>query len=182
MSRRRPGTDLGKQLNEINEGNQTVKIGGGAGRTSRGDGEVRVGTGHGPAINGPSGPESAGGGKLAEKAPSGRISVADRPTGDASSLSPEAVLSKIQSAYMAGLKRCYREFLKKDASARGKVSLSLTVNETGRTVKGAAHGFASEVDECITNLMSTWRFPIPKDKDGEATDASFEIALQLVPD
>jgi hypothetical protein len=27
-----------------------------------------------------------------------------------------------------------------------------------------------------------WRFPIPKDKDGEATDANFEIALQLVPD
>jgi hypothetical protein len=182
MSRRRPGTDLGKQLNEINEGNQAVRIGGGAGRTSRGDGEVRVGTGHGPAINGPSGPESAGGGKVAEKAPSGRISVADRPTGDASSLSPEAVLSKIQSVYMAGLKRCYREFLKKDASARGKVTLSLTVNETGRTVKGAAHGFASEVDECISGQMSTWRFPIPKDKDGEATDASFEIALQLVPD
>ena len=92
------------------------------------------------------------------------------------------MLSKIQSAYMAGLKRCYREYLKKDASARGKVGLSLTINETGRTVKGAAHGFASEVDECITNQMSSWRFPIPKDKDGEATDANFEIALQLVPD
>ena len=182
MSRRRPGADLGKQLNEINEGNQAVRVGGSTGRTSRGDGEVRVGTGHGPAINGPAGPESAGGGKLAEKAPSGRISVADRPTGDASSLSPEAVLSKIQSVYMAGLKRCYREFLKKDASARGKVTLSLTVNESGRAVKGAAHGFASEVDECISGLMSTWRFPIPKDKDGEATDANFEIALQLVPD
>jgi hypothetical protein len=182
MSRRRPGADLGKQLNEISEGNQSVRIGGGTGRTSRGDGEVRVGTGHGPAINGPSGPESAGGGKTAEKAPSGRISVSEKAALDASSLSPEAVLAKIQSAYMAGLKRCYREYLKKDASARGKVSLSLTINETGRTVKGAAHGFASEVDECIGGLMAGWRFPIPKDKDGEATDASFEIALQLVPD
>jgi hypothetical protein len=182
MSRRRPGTDLGKQLNEINEGNQNVKIGGGTGRVSRGDGEVRVGTGHGPAINGPTGPESAGGGKLAEKAPSGRISVSEKAALDASSLSPDAVLSKIQSAYMAGLKRCYREYLKKDASARGKVTLSLTINETGRTVKGNAHGFAGEVDECIGGLMSGWRFPIPKDKDGEPTDASFEIALQLVPD
>src|SRR5439155_5908401 len=178
----RPGTDLGKQLNEINEGNQNVKIGGGTGRVSRGDGEVRVGTGHGPAINGPTGPESAGGGKLAEKAPSGRISVSEKAALDASSLSPEAVLSKIQSAYMAGLKRCYREYLKKDASARGKVTLSLTINETGRTVKGNARGFAGEVDECIGGLMTGWRFPIPKDKDGEATDASFEIALQLVPD
>ncbi|HEX2686600.1 MAG TPA: hypothetical protein VHN14_08280 [Kofleriaceae bacterium] len=46
----------------------------------------------------------------------------------------------------------------------------------------ASAGFASEVDECITGQMSTWRSPIPKNKDGEATDASFEIALQLVPD
>jgi hypothetical protein len=73
-----------------------------------------------------------------DKPPAGRISVVDRPTGDASSLSPEAVLAKIQSAYMAGLKRCYREYLEVDASARGKVSLSLTVNEAGRAVKGVA--------------------------------------------
>jgi hypothetical protein len=30
--------------------------------------------------------------------------------------------------------------------------------------------------------MTTWRFPIPKDKDNEPTEASFSIALQLVPD
>ena len=182
MSKRRPGADLGTQINEVREGGQAVKVGGGAGRTSRGDGEVRVGTGHGPNINGPSGPASAGGGKGQEQAPSGRISVADKQTFDESSLTPDAVLSKIQSAYMAGLKRCYKEFLKKDASARGKVTLSLTVNETGRTVKGSAKGFAGEVDDCIGNLMGGWRFPIPKDKDGEATEASFAITLQLVPD
>jgi len=182
MSKRRPGAELGAQINEVREGGQVVKVGGGAGRTSRGDGEVRVGTGHGPNINGPSGPESAGGGKGAEKGPAGRISVADKQTFDESTLTPDLVLSKIQSAYMAGLKRCYKEFLKKDASARGKVTLALTVNETGRTVKGSAHGFAGEVDECIGNLMSGWRFPIPKDKDGEATEASFSITLQLVPD
>jgi len=38
---------------------------------------------------------------------------------------------------MAGLKRCYKNYLNKDASARGKVTLSLTVNSTGRTVNGA---------------------------------------------
>jgi hypothetical protein len=182
MSKRRPGAELGAQINEVREGGQAVKVGGGAGRTSRGDGDVRVGTGHGPNINGPGGTESAGGGKTVEKAPSGRISVADKQSFDESSLTPDLVLSKIQSAYMAGLKRCYKEFLKKDASARGKVTLSLTVNETGRTVKGSAHGFAGEVDECIGTLMTGWRFPIPKDKDGEATEASFSITLQLVPD
>jgi hypothetical protein len=182
MSKRRPGAELGAQINEVREGGQTVKVGGGAGRGSRGDGDVRVGTGHGPNINGPGGTESAGGGKGQEKAPTGRISVADKQSFDESTLTPDIVLAKIQSVYMAGLKRCYKEFLKKDASARGKVTLSLTINETGRTVKGAAHGFAGEVDDCIGNLMNGWRFPIPKDKEGDPTEASFAITLQLVPD
>jgi hypothetical protein len=182
MSKRRPGAELGAQISEVREGGQPVKVGGGAGRGSRGDGEVRVGTGHGPDINGPGGTESAGGGKDQEKAPAGRISVADKQSFDESTLTPDVVLAKIQSAYMAGLKRCYKEFLKKDASARGKVTLALTINETGRTVQGAAKGFAGEVDDCIGNLMTGWRFPSPKDKDGEATEASFAITLQLVPD
>ena len=182
MSKRRPGAELGAQINEVRESGTQVKVGGGAGRTSRGDGDVRVGTGHGPNIQGPGGTESAGGGKTAEKGPSGRISVADKQTFDESTLTPDIVMAKIQSAYMAGLKRCYREYLKKDASARGKVTLSLTINETGRTVKGAAKGFASEVDDCISNLMTGWRFPIPKDKEGDPTEASFAITLQLVPD
>jgi len=181
MSKRRPGADLGQQIDGVKEGGQQVAIGCGAGRGSRGDGDPRVGTGSGPKINGPSGTESAGGGKT-EKVPQGRIAVSDKQSFDESTLTPDIVLSKIQSAYMAGLKRCYKEYLKKDASARGKVTLSLTINETGRTTSGKAKGFAGEVDDCISSLMGSWRFPIPKDKDGEATEASFAITLQLVPD
>jgi hypothetical protein len=181
MSKRRPGADLGQQIADVREGGKTVAVGGGGGRGPRGNGDARVGTGKGPAINGPGGTESAGGAKE-EKAPTGRIQVADKQTFDDSSLTPDIVLAKIQSAYMAGLKRCYKEYLKKDASARGKVTLELTVNETGRTVSGKANGFAGEVDSCITSQMASWRFPVPKDKDGEPTEASFRIALQLVPD
>ena len=84
---------------------------------------------------------------------------------------------------MPGIKRCYKNYLNKDASARGKVGLSLTVNQTGRTTQGSASGFpADEVNSCITGLMSGWTFPIPKDKDGDPTEASFRITLQLVPD
>jgi hypothetical protein len=181
MSKRRPGADLGTQIADVREGGKQVAVGGGSGRGSRGEGDPRVGTGKGPGISGPGGTETAGGPKE-EKAPTGRINVSDKQTFDDSTLTPDIVLSKIQSAYMAGLKRCYKEHLKKDASARGKVTLSLTVNETGRTVSGKANGFANEVDDCITNQMGSWRFPIPKDKDGEATEASFAITLQLVPD
>jgi hypothetical protein len=182
MSKRRPGADLGQQITDVKEGGKTVAIGGGAGRGTRGDGDPRVGTGTGPKIDGPTGPESAGGGKTTEKAPTGRINVSDKQSFDESTLTPDIVLSKIQSAYMAGLKRCYKTYLAKDASARGKVTLSLTINETGRTTASGAKGFASEVDSCIEGLMGSWRFPIPKDKDGEPTEASFAITLQLVPD
>ena len=182
MSKRRPGADLGQQITDVKEGGKTVAIGGGAGRGTRGDGDPRVGTGSGPKIAGPTGPESAGGGKGVEKAPTGRINVSDKQSFDESTLTPDIVLSKIQSAYMAGLKRCYKTYLAKDASARGKVTLSLTINETGRTTSSGAKGFAGEVDSCIEGLMGSWRFPIPKDKDGEPTEASFAITLQLVPD
>jgi len=92
---------------------------------------------------------------------------------DDSNLSPDAVLAKIQSQYMAGLKHCYKEYLKKDASARGKVVLDLTVNESGRTVDGRASNFsADEVNSCITALMSSCASRFPK-KDNEATSASF---------
>jgi hypothetical protein len=181
MSKRRPGADLGQQIDAVKEGGKTVAVGGGTGRGSRDAGDPRTGTGHGPNINGPGGTEVAGGPKV-EHAPTGRISVSEKSALDESNLSAESVLAKIQAAYMSAIKRCYTSYLKKDASARGKVALSFTVNETGRTLQGAARGFAGEVDECIGGLMSTWRFPVPKDKDGEATSAQFAITLQLVPD
>jgi hypothetical protein len=181
MSKRRPGADLGQQIADVREGGKTVAVGGGAGRGPRGDGDARVGNGKGPNINAPGGTETAGGPKV-EHAPTGRIQVSDKQTFDESSLTPDVVLSKIQSVYMSQIKRCYTTYLKKDASARGKVTLKLTVNETGRAVQTSANGFAGEVDECIGNLMSSWRFPVPKDKDNEATTASFSITLQLVPE
>jgi hypothetical protein len=177
--RRSPGQDLKKQLEEVRDSGKDVKFGT-SGRGTRGDGDPRVGTGKGPGV-GTGGVDSAGGNK-AEQGPSGRISVADKAGLDDSSLSPDAVLAKIMSAYMTGLKRCYKDYLKKDPSARGKVQLSFTVNETGRSVSNKAKGFAGEVDACIQSRMAGWRFPIPKDADGEVTDASFQIALQLVPD
>jgi hypothetical protein len=176
---RSPGQDLNKQLDAAKEAGKSVALGGGSGRGTRGDGDPRVGTGKGPGV-GTGGVDSAGTGKV-ENSPSGRISVADKQSFDESSLTPDAVLAKIMSAYMAGLKRCYKDHLKTDPSARGKVQLSFTVNETGRSVSNKAKGFASAVDACIQSRMDGWRFPIPKDDDGP-TDASFSIALQLVPD
>jgi hypothetical protein len=181
MSRRRPGADLGTQIADVREGGKTVGVGGGANGGPKGNGDPRVGTGKGPGINGPGGTEVAGGPKE-EKAPTGRITVSEKASDDDTSLSPDAVLKKIMSTYMSRIKRCYTDYLKKDASARGKVKLAFTVNSTGRVVKPDATGFAGEVDSCVEGLMGGWTFPKPVDADGDATDATFSITLQLVPD
>lgn len=183
MERRKPGADLGKQLDEVAaSGQQTSTGGGSADRGPRGGGP-RTGTGTGPAVEGPGGPTTVDpGGKQQEKVPAGRISVSDKKSFDESSLTPDAVLRKILGAYMSGLKRCHKDLLKKDPTARGKVKLAFTVNESGRTVSPKASGFNPDLDQCIEGLMSNWRFEVPKDSDGEPTEASFEIALQLVPE
>ncbi len=181
MSKRRPGADLGTQIADVREGGKQVGVGGGTNNGPRGNGDPRVGTGKGPGISGPGGTETAGGPKQ-EKAPTGRITVSEKSSDDDTTLSPDAVLKKIQDTYMTRIKRCYTDHLKTDASARGKVQLSFTVNPTGRLVKPNAKGFASEVDTCIEGLMAGWTFPKPMDKDGEATEAGFSITLQLVPD
>lgn len=178
-NRRSPGDDLNKQLDAARDSGKTVALGGNSGRGTRGDGDPRVGTGKGPGVG--TGTVDSAGGNKQENAPTGRISVSDKQSFDESSLTPDAVLAKIMSSYMAGLKRCYNDYLKTDPSAKGKVNLSFTVNETGRSVSNKAKGFADPVDACIQARMDGWRFPIPKDGDSQPTDASFQIALQLVP-
>lgn len=112
---------------------------------------------------------------------SGRISISGKHAFNQSTLTADLVVTKIQGAYVAGIKRCYRQYLGKDATARGKVEFDFTVNQMGRTVNAKASGFASELDDCLTTLMGGWRFPIPRNKDGDPTDTSFRISLQLAP-
>ncbi len=181
MSSRRPGADLDQQTRDLIASGKNVKVGGGTGGGSRNSGDPRVGTGNGPKINGPTGTETAGGPK-GEKEPTGRISVSSKPTtDDESSLTPDAVLKRIQS-YMPGITHCYKEYLKKEATARGKVQLTFTVNASGRVVSPSASGFpANEVNSCVQGLMGGWTFPPPK-SDGQPTSATFSIGLQLVPE
>ena len=128
------------------------------------------------------GPETAGISISEGASPSGRITLPDTQGADESSLTPDLVLAKIQSAYFGGIKACYTAYLAKDPVARGKVTLRFTVDRRGRTVGGAADGFAAEIDACIEQALGSWVFPIPRNKGGSSADASFSIALQLTPD
>ena len=180
MDRRKPGTDLGQQLDAVQRSGAKVEVGGGTGRGTRGGGSARTGTGRGPDLHGQEGIH--GNDKTQEKVPPGRIKVGQH-TGDTDvSLTPDAVLRKIMQAYMAGLKRCHKDLLKTDPTARGKVTLAFTVSESGRVSRANVNGFNNSLDACIKSRVLTWRFPAPKDKDGDPTDADFQITLQLVPE
>jgi len=106
----------------------------------------------------------------------GRISVTGKVSAD-STLTPDVVLAKIQSAYLAGIKRCYKELLLKTSAAKGKLALAFTVDTKGKTTGASSKGFSTELDDCVKPQLATWRFPIPKDSDGDPTDATFAITL-----
>lgn len=182
MGKTAPGGDLKQQLNEVKDSNANVKIGG-SDRGTR-DGSARTGTGTGPKVEGPGGPKSATGedGKT-EKVPKGRVQVSSKKGFDDTSLTPDAVLSKINSTYMAGLKRCYKELLKTDPTAGPRVELQFTVNDKGRVTSPSVKSDYADLNSCIKGQMSSpWTFNKPVDSDGEPTEASFQITLALRPE
>jgi hypothetical protein len=90
-------------------------------------------------------------------------------------LTPEVVLETIRGRYIAGVERCYRRHLKKDAGARGRVLVSFTVDPKGHARDGDARGVTEQVDECITAQVQRWRFPVPR----HHAEAHFALGLEL---
>jgi hypothetical protein len=82
---------------------------------------------------------------------------------------------------MAGLQRCYRLGLSDDSRLSGTVKISFTVDDRGKVIDADASGVSKQVDGCVGSFMTTWRFAVPRDKDGDPTDASFTVSLALQP-
>ena len=59
--------------------------------------------------------------------------------------------------------------------------VSFVVDDKGASTENSARGANAEVDRCIQDQMGGWRFPVPKDKDGDPTDAPFKLKLALQP-
>lgn len=88
-------------------------------------------------------------------------------------LTPALALARIQSAYRAGVQRCYQSRLKRDPSARGRVVVTFTVDDTGRVAFRRAQGVHRTVEQCVERAMSRWAFPPP------AEQTTFRLALRL---
>lgn len=177
MRDRSPGADLGQQIEDV--GNRPVEVGN-RDETFRQQHDGRIGTDHGPNIEDPT--QIAKNDPKSETKPGGRIKVKPIPGEKPdSTLTVAAVLDKINIVYMQGLQRCYQKGLLDDGTLQGKISMAFTVTERGTLDEQSATGVSSKVDTCVTDFMATWRFPIPKDKDGDPTEQSFKLSLQLTP-
>lgn len=181
-SGRDPRGDLDAAIDEIKSGNAKVEIGSGSGRDIRGDGSSEIGSGQGPEVTGPGDTTTKTKTKAREKVPRGRVKLGGGSSDDDTTLRPDAVMRKIKTAYMSGLKRCHKDLLKRDPSAGGRVSLKFMVGPSGRITRVKANGFDGGVDKCIETRAKSWRFGVPKDEDGDPTDATFKISLVLQAD
>lgn len=92
----------------------------------------------------------------------------------APSLTPELVYETISTTYLSQIKRCYELAIRKNAGARGRVTLAFTIDTTGGVTDARADGVAPEITSCITRRMADWRFAPPPRTAGE-----FRIPLQL---
>jgi hypothetical protein len=137
--------------------------------------EHNIGTGERTDVDGP-GPATA-------LIPKEEVSVPDVERAvplTFSDVDPDAIIKRIRSRYLSGIKRCHQRVLKHDPRAQGRVSIRMTIGPTGRVTKAKAKGFNAEVDTCITGQASKWRFSAPTD-EGKRTSAEFDIPLVLKP-
>jgi hypothetical protein len=178
MGRRRPGDDLERQLREAQAHGGTAELGNG-GVLLRGDDHARPGTSTGA----PTDPNT---GTIAtirhnpEQAPPPDVFVKPAPHEPATTLTADQILQIITTKYMTGLIRCQHELLVRDASARGKVTLTLTIDASGAVAAPAAAGFDAGLDSCIEQRATAWSFPAPHDpQTGAATSARYRLSLAL---
>jgi hypothetical protein len=101
------------------------------------------------------------------------VEAAARRHGSVAALTPDVVLATIKDRYLPGVERCYQRHAKLHGTGTGRVLVSFTVDEQGKTRDGEAHGIARRVDGCIAAQVARWQFPAPR------AESSFALGLQL---
>lgn len=109
-------------------------------------------------------------------APSQAVTAAAYPQSPTVRLTPDVVLATIRDRYLSGVERCASRHAKLGVTSNGRVIVSFTVDEQGKTRDGDAHGFTKRVDGCIRAQVARWTFPAPKKQ------SAFSLGLQLSTD
>jgi hypothetical protein len=150
-------------------------------RGTRGNGDHPLDYRRGPAVTGPGDPSDVGPAKGIDDVPIGKLTFTGVQAMDESTLTADVVAAKLRAVYVSGLRRCYTQQLKRTPELRGKLVLQFEVRATGRVANVRATGVSDEVDSCASGQMQMWRFPIPRDKDGDTEDVSFVVTVALEP-
>ena len=94
----------------------------------------------------------------------------------------EVIRNKIESAYLAGIKHCYKQLLRSKPTAQGTLGIGFTVTTDGRVATPTAHGIDPTLETCVLAQLKTYRFPIQHDAAGNATEPAFHIKLKMISD
>jgi outer membrane biosynthesis protein TonB len=183
MSETDQGAELGEAIKNVKKQGATVSSKGNPGsRGTRGPNSGKIGTGKGPQAEGiKEGDVEKGGGTKKEESIKSRARF-DVEDLDMTTLDPNKVARKISKRYLAGIKRCHEQILKRDPKAGGRVDLKFTVGVNGRvTRKRVTSSKLPEITDCISKQMGRWSFGAPKDDDGNPTSAEFRIPVVLKP-
>jgi hypothetical protein len=176
MAPRKPGHDLDKQLQELNDANAKVSIGNEQGDRLRDHGP-RQGTIEEPPVVGDPRITKADGDKV-DKVPPARIDVIPQPP-KKPGVDTEAIVNKIRTTYMSAMQRCYKKALADDPTLTGKVTLLFTLSEKGGVSDPEARGVSKVFEECITGVMPRWTFTPVTDEDGDPLELDIGVTLQL---
>jgi hypothetical protein len=177
---RAPGTDLGKQLEEIKAANANAKFGEGGEQVTRDRDGVRPGTVTEPLIPGTPPAVVDNTDKTPEKVPEVRIKPIP-PKRQPDGPDVDSIIRKISTTYVGGLQRCYKLSLRDDATLSGKIILNFTVTDRGKLTDGDAAGVDAKLEKCVEGLMNGWSFTPVVDKDGDPTDVDIRLPLVLTP-
>lgn len=170
-----PGSDADKvfgQIGGVGVGNtggglRAVKGGGGTG-LSRGIDGLRA--------SGPS--EGIDTGVKGEKAVRGLIKES-APQDLPADLDPNAVAAKIRQ-YKGALVACYESALKRNPNLSGKITLRFTISKMGKVSKAEIETDTmhdEDVNRCIIERASNWRFPAPQG-GGEEVQFAYPFIFQ----
>ncbi len=94
------------------------------------------------------------------------------------SLSASAV-RKTLTHYLAAVKRCHVNYLRKVPDASGNVTAQINVGPDGDVALARVMGFAPALDACIKQALEQAHFATPTASGGVATTAPFKVHLWL---
>jgi hypothetical protein len=124
---------------------------------------------------------ACGGAKSVGSPPEPTVAIIGNEGLVASSLHPSQIVVTISQRYFAGMQDCYAKVLARAPALAGELALELAVTPTGEGASKKITAFDNELASCVDRQVPSWKFPIPRDGDGNPAEATFAITFRFEP-